>query len=268
MASEWISIKLPIGCIKKQYAKRSFIVLQGAVGDLAGYSFSCSNEMVHLGETVIVKCDPPFGVVEFPCDRIVVKRDRVITLNKGKKSTKLKGEALAHFLKDCIKDTAEQGILQTEGVGKFYHEYMMLEMTEEKLVSEFENSVSLPQQAPTETPPPSPALPRRTAKSVIKSIFCGIGRCFLKLFLALLYVVLKLVFGLAYILSLLVGEIGMILSGIVLVVTVLVFIFGEPIDGFKILGVFAAVTSLPYLAEAVIVPLDNFIDEIVEDLIE
>lgn len=96
----------------------------------------------------------------------------------------------------------------------------------------------------------------------MKHILCVIGIWILKALLCLFYGVLKIVWALAWLLSYLVGWAGGVVSGIVLVIAVLFFIFSGVADGLKVIGLLLAVTSLPYVAEEIITPLDNFTDRV------
>ena len=96
----------------------------------------------------------------------------------------------------------------------------------------------------------------------MKHILCVIGIWVLKAVLCVLYMALKLTYFVAYFLTFLVGRIGVMVSGVCLLLAVLFFIFLGAIDGLKILGLFLAVVALPYIARAIIDPINNFTDRV------
>lgn len=99
-------------------------------------------------------------------------------------------------------------------------------------------------------------------KHVLGTIAIGFLKTLVLFLMLILYVALKFLWLFLWLCSFLVGQIGMIVSGVVVVFAIVVFIFSGFLDGLKVVGLLAAVLAFPYIAEGLLEPLDEWIDRV------
>lgn len=98
----WRKVLLPPAWRLKRYDRVTFYRLGREAGDLAGYTFSQPNSLVHQ-DSVAVRYGDPAVEQRVACERLIFNANALVTLKKGDLQKKLSGQEVSEMLRRCLE---------------------------------------------------------------------------------------------------------------------------------------------------------------------